>query len=97
MLSGTISFREEERGLKKANLEYERCQQRYSCSARGLFSFFCFFVFLQLVTASDRYIQHFEYKEGKVLLYFGEVIKPNNIPIPVISLPIPATLCHKII
>ncbi|XP_032907680.1 complement C4-B-like [Catharus ustulatus] len=27
----------------------------------------------QLVTASDRYIQHFEYKEGKVLLYFGEL------------------------
>ncbi|OWK56846.1 Complement C4 [Lonchura striata] len=30
----------------------------------------------QLVTASDRYIQHFEYKEGKVLLYFGEL--PNG-------------------
>ncbi|NWV05858.1 CO4 protein, partial [Ptilonorhynchus violaceus] len=27
----------------------------------------------QLVTASDRYIQHFEYKEGRVLLYFGEL------------------------
>ncbi|NWW35125.1 CO4 protein, partial [Panurus biarmicus] len=27
----------------------------------------------ELVTASDRYIQHFEYKEGKVLLYFGEL------------------------
>ncbi|NWW71026.1 CO4 protein, partial [Climacteris rufus] len=27
----------------------------------------------QLVTASDRYIQHYEYKEGKVLLYFGEL------------------------
>ncbi|NXX29243.1 CO4A protein, partial [Nicator chloris] len=27
----------------------------------------------QLVTASDRYIQHFEYKKGKVLLYFGEL------------------------
>nr|XP_013048069.2 complement C4-like [Anser cygnoides] len=27
----------------------------------------------QLVTSSDKYIQHFEYKEGKVLLYFGEL------------------------
>ncbi|XP_040514234.1 complement C4 isoform X2 [Gallus gallus] len=27
----------------------------------------------QLVTSSDQYIQHFEYKEGKVLLYFGEI------------------------
>ncbi|NXL90741.1 CO4 protein, partial [Alectura lathami] len=27
----------------------------------------------QLVTSSDQYIQHFEYKEGKVLLYFGEL------------------------
>ncbi|NXU13109.1 CO4 protein, partial [Pardalotus punctatus] len=27
----------------------------------------------QLVTASDRYIQHYEYKEGRVLLYFGEL------------------------
>ncbi|NXE97917.1 CO4 protein, partial [Menura novaehollandiae] len=27
----------------------------------------------QLVMASDRYIQHYEYKEGKVLLYFGEL------------------------
>ncbi|NWX28980.1 CO4 protein, partial [Notiomystis cincta] len=27
----------------------------------------------QLVTASDRYIQHYEYKKGKVLLYFGEL------------------------
>ncbi|NWW13145.1 CO4 protein, partial [Oreocharis arfaki] len=27
----------------------------------------------QLVTSSDRYIQHYEYKEGKVLLYFGEL------------------------
>lgn len=30
------------------------------------------------MTASDRYIQHFEYKEGRVLLYFGEVSKPND-------------------
>ncbi|XP_062432731.1 complement C4-like [Rhea pennata] len=27
----------------------------------------------QLVMSSDKYIQHFEYKEGKVLLYFGEL------------------------
>ncbi|KAM9246460.1 complement C4-like [Leptosomus discolor] len=27
----------------------------------------------QLVTSSDQYIQHYEYKEGKVLLYFGEL------------------------
>ncbi|XP_069738088.1 complement C4-B-like [Phaenicophaeus curvirostris] len=27
----------------------------------------------QLVTSSDQYIQHYEYKEGKVLLYFGEI------------------------
>ncbi|NWI87950.1 CO4 protein, partial [Pitta sordida] len=27
----------------------------------------------QLVTASDQYIQHYEYKGGKVLLYFGEL------------------------
>ncbi|NWJ00786.1 CO4 protein, partial [Crypturellus undulatus] len=27
----------------------------------------------QLVTSSDKYIQHFEHKEGKVLLYFGEI------------------------
>ncbi|NXK51540.1 CO4 protein, partial [Chauna torquata] len=27
----------------------------------------------QLVMSSDQYIQHFEYKEGKVLLYFGEL------------------------
>ncbi|NXF37415.1 CO4A protein, partial [Nyctibius bracteatus] len=27
----------------------------------------------QLVMSSDQYIQHYEYKEGKVLLYFGEV------------------------
>ncbi|NXX73632.1 CO4 protein, partial [Urocolius indicus] len=27
----------------------------------------------QLVTSSDQYIQHYEYKDGKVLLYFGEL------------------------
>ncbi|XP_074422997.1 complement C4-A-like isoform X1 [Larus michahellis] len=27
----------------------------------------------QLVMSSDQYIQHYEYKEGKVLLYFGEL------------------------
>ncbi|NXW89173.1 CO4 protein, partial [Alopecoenas beccarii] len=27
----------------------------------------------QLVTSSDQYIQHYEYKGGKVLLYFGEL------------------------
>ncbi|NXJ58969.1 CO4 protein, partial [Rostratula benghalensis] len=27
----------------------------------------------QLVVSSDQYIQHYEYKEGKVLLYFGEL------------------------
>ncbi|NXG11395.1 CO4 protein, partial [Sakesphorus luctuosus] len=27
----------------------------------------------QLVTASDQYIQHYEYKGGRVLLYFGEL------------------------
>ncbi|NXT57896.1 CO4 protein, partial [Pluvianellus socialis] len=27
----------------------------------------------QLVTSSDQYLQHYEYKEGKVLLYFGEL------------------------
>ncbi|NXD78617.1 CO4 protein, partial [Halcyon senegalensis] len=27
----------------------------------------------QLVMSSDQYIQHFEYREGKVLLYFGEL------------------------
>ncbi|NXT80660.1 CO4 protein, partial [Zapornia atra] len=27
----------------------------------------------QLVMSSDQYIQHYEYKEGKVLLYFGEI------------------------
>uniref|UniRef100_A0A8B9PBZ4 Complement C4 gamma chain n=1 Tax=Apteryx owenii TaxID=8824 RepID=A0A8B9PBZ4_APTOW len=27
----------------------------------------------QLVMSSDKYIQHFEHKEGKVLLYFGEL------------------------
>ncbi|XP_027530269.1 complement C4-like [Neopelma chrysocephalum] len=27
----------------------------------------------QLVTASDQYIQHYEYKGGKILLYFGEL------------------------
>ncbi|NXE25337.1 CO4 protein, partial [Ardeotis kori] len=27
----------------------------------------------QLVTSSDQYIQHYEYKEGKVFLYFGEL------------------------
>ncbi|XP_009880680.1 PREDICTED: complement C4-like [Charadrius vociferus] len=27
----------------------------------------------QLVISSDQYIQHYEYKEGKVLLYFGEL------------------------
>ncbi|NWR73543.1 CO4 protein, partial [Centropus unirufus] len=27
----------------------------------------------QLVTSSDQYIQHYEYKEGRVLLYFGEL------------------------
>ncbi|XP_065703458.2 complement C4-A-like [Patagioenas fasciata] len=27
----------------------------------------------QLVTSSDQYIQHYEYKGGKVLLYFGEI------------------------
>lgn len=42
------------------------------------------FVFLQLVMSSDQYIQHYEYKEGKVLLYFGEVSKPNDFPISAI-------------
>ncbi|NXP53093.1 CO4 protein, partial [Heliornis fulica] len=27
----------------------------------------------QLVKSSDQYIQHYEYKEGKLLLYFGEI------------------------
>ncbi|NWU98529.1 CO4 protein, partial [Upupa epops] len=27
----------------------------------------------QLVTSVDQYVQHYEYKEGKVLLYFGEL------------------------
>ncbi|NXW64348.1 CO4 protein, partial [Eurystomus gularis] len=27
----------------------------------------------QLVTSSDQYIQHYEYREGRVLLYFGEI------------------------
>lgn len=35
--------------------------------------------------SSDQYIQHYEYKEGKVLLYFGEVSKPNDFPISAIS------------
>ncbi|NXG25538.1 CO4 protein, partial [Grallaria varia] len=29
----------------------------------------------QLVTASDQYIQHYEYKGGKLLLYFGELTR----------------------
>ncbi|NXE82773.1 CO4 protein, partial [Cochlearius cochlearius] len=29
----------------------------------------------QLVMSSDQYIQHYEHKEGKVLLYFGEVTR----------------------
>ncbi|NXO53601.1 CO4 protein, partial [Aramus guarauna] len=29
----------------------------------------------QLVMSSDQYIQHYEYKEGKVLLYFGELTR----------------------
>ncbi|NWU66868.1 CO4 protein, partial [Pterocles burchelli] len=29
----------------------------------------------QLVTSSDQYIQHYEYKQGKVLLYFGELTR----------------------
>lgn len=35
--------------------------------------------------SSDQYIQHYEYKEGKVLLYFGEVSQLNDIPISAIS------------
>lgn len=35
--------------------------------------------------SSDQYIQHYEYKEGKVLLYFGEVSKPNDFLMSVIS------------
>ncbi|NXL64549.1 CO4 protein, partial [Chordeiles acutipennis] len=32
----------------------------------------------QLVTSSDQYIQHYEYKEGKVLLYFGELTSGSD-------------------
>jgi len=34
--------------------------------------------------SSDQYIHHYEYKQGKVLIYFGEVSKPNDFPISAI-------------
>lgn len=83
LLSGTVSFRVEER-RQKYNKHLNKATQNTEDDSNGatVLLGFCsdivfFVVFLQLVTSSDKYIQHFEYKEGKVLLYFGEVSKPN--------------------